>query len=201
MSFKSPVSDRRVVRTREAVHAALIQLILERGYDAITVNEIIARSNVARSTFYAHHSGKDSVLQAGVGSLREHLTKSQRELRAASGGRVLPLAFSLIMFEHADGHRDLYQALLGDRGGMAVLGSIRQMIGKLIQQELEQVAGKTPRRGSVPLAAMVRFTSDAFMSILAWWLEAKPRPSPAEGDRIFRQLVGPSLAASGFGPG
>ena len=52
-------SDRRTQRTRELLQKSLIELIAERGYDAITINEIVDRANIGRTTFYLHYSRKD----------------------------------------------------------------------------------------------------------------------------------------------
>jgi AcrR family transcriptional regulator len=198
MSSKKPTPDRRIVRTRGALQEALIGLILEKGYDAITVNDIIGRANVARSTFYAHHGGKESVLLEGIGALREFLSKAQREARGGSNARAPLLAFSLAMFEHADGHRDLYQALMRDRGGAAAMNAIRQMLARLIHREMNEASAAGKKAGSVPVEAVIRFTTDAFLSVMTWWIDAKPRMTPADGDRIFRQLIEPALAANGF---
>jgi AcrR family transcriptional regulator len=198
MSSKKTAPDRRIVRTRGALQEALIGLILEKGYDAITVNDIIGRANVARSTFYAHHGGKESVLLEGIGALREFLSKAQREARVDSNARVPLLAFSLAMFEHADGHRDLYQALMRDQGGAAAMHAIRQMLARLIHREMNEAALAGKKAASVPVEAAIRFTTDAFLSVMTWWIDAKPRMTPEAGDRIFRQLIEPALAANGF---
>lgn len=47
-------ADRRSERTRQLLNAALIELMLEQRYDEITVQDIIDRANIGRSTFYAH---------------------------------------------------------------------------------------------------------------------------------------------------
>ena len=52
-------TDRRVQRTRELLQKALIALISERRYDAITIQDIVDRANVGRTTFYLHYSSKD----------------------------------------------------------------------------------------------------------------------------------------------
>ena len=44
--------DRRVARTRASLQDALIALIPELGYTSITVEDICARANSGRSTFY-----------------------------------------------------------------------------------------------------------------------------------------------------
>ena len=58
--------DRRAARTRRALHGALISLILRKGYDAITVQEIIDEADVGRATFYAHYRGKEDLLRGGL---------------------------------------------------------------------------------------------------------------------------------------
>lgn len=196
-SAKAP-PDRRVVRTREALRGALIELILEKGYDAIAVNDVVTRANVARSTFYAHHGSKESVLLDSISMLREFLAKAQQEAREASAGRLDPLGFTTAFFSHADGHRDLYRALMGDGGGAVLIKAFRQMFDRLIRRGLIDAAESGLKVSAVPVEAVTRFTTDALMATLAWWVEAKPRLSPEEGNRIFRQLIDPSLRENRF---
>jgi AcrR family transcriptional regulator len=68
-------TDRRVQRTRELLQKALIELISERGYDAITIQDIVDHANVGRTTFYLHYNSQDVALKilsssAGNGSAR-----------------------------------------------------------------------------------------------------------------------------------
>src|SRR6186713_2598586 len=61
--------DRRVSRTRRALKEALTDLILEKGYEAVTVQHVIDRADVGRSTFYAHFLDKDDLLMAILADL------------------------------------------------------------------------------------------------------------------------------------
>ena len=54
-----PKMDRRVERTRESLQKALIELIAEQGYDSITIQEIVDRADLGRTTFYLHYNSKD----------------------------------------------------------------------------------------------------------------------------------------------
>ena len=58
------VIDRRVRRTRERLQQALIELIGDRGYDAVTIQQIVDRANVGRTTFYAHYGSKDDLFMS-----------------------------------------------------------------------------------------------------------------------------------------
>lgn len=59
------VIDRRVQRTRQLLQNALSELILEKAYEKITVQDVIDRANVGRSTFYAHFQDMDKLLLSG----------------------------------------------------------------------------------------------------------------------------------------
>ena len=61
--------DRRVARSRRALKEALTDLILERGYESVTVQDVIDRADVGRSTFYAHFLDKDDLLMAILADL------------------------------------------------------------------------------------------------------------------------------------
>jgi AcrR family transcriptional regulator len=109
--------DRRVARTRGMVHQALLSLILEKGYEAISVEDICERANVGRSTFYAHFTGKDDLKRSGLEHLRRELLERHRSASASMPVSARPLGFSLAMFEHARDHMHLYRALVGSKGG------------------------------------------------------------------------------------
>ncbi len=65
--------DRRVNRTRRQLREALFNLILEKGYDAVTVEEITARADVGRTTFYLHYHDKEDLLMESIGELVDDL--------------------------------------------------------------------------------------------------------------------------------
>ena len=75
--------DRRVARTRRTLHEALIRLIKRKGYDALTVQEIIDEADIGRATFYAHYRGKDDLLRGGFERLRSELKATRSATRRA----------------------------------------------------------------------------------------------------------------------
>src|SRR5262245_50350449 len=104
--------DRRVLRTRAAIQHALVSLILTKGYEAITIQDICETANVGRSTFYAHYASKEHVHQSGIESLSGLLADRRKPTKTARG-----LEFSLPMFEHARDHIDHYRAMVGAQSG------------------------------------------------------------------------------------
>jgi len=186
--------DRRAARTRQALHDALISLVLRKGYDALTIQEIIDEADVGRATFYAHYTGKQDLLRSGFEALRVELTAARRNASAKRNVRQdEPLAFSLAMLEHAYKYKDVYRALVGRRGGIIALNEIRRVLSEVVRHELSAA----PDDGSISRELTEQFVVGAFLTVLAWWLERRPKLTPTQVDLMFRRLVirgiGPSI--------
>ncbi len=69
--MKTGQTDRRVQRTQALLQDALLALIEEKGYAAITVQDILDRANLGRSTFYMHYRDKDDLLVSGFEQLKD----------------------------------------------------------------------------------------------------------------------------------
>jgi AcrR family transcriptional regulator len=179
--------DRRVIRTRAALHEALLSLVAAKGYDAVTVEDICARANVGRSTFYAHFSNKQALMRFGLKALRTALLDGRPSPTSARADTAR-LAFSLPMFEHARAHAHLHGALLGTRGGRIALDGVRDTLGDVVRRELAAIAGKGTRE-AVPRELVVRYLVGAYMAVAAWWLDQGARLAPAEVDAMFQSLA------------
>jgi AcrR family transcriptional regulator len=186
------VIDRRAARTRRALHEALISLILRKGYEATTIQNIIDEADVGRSTFYAHYKGKEDLLRGGFERLRADLTQARGGVSAGRGARRSPLIFSLALFQHADGYKDVYRALVSGRGGAVAVSEIRRVLSDFVREELSV----TKLNGAVPLELALQFIVSAFLAVLTWWLERKPELAPPEVDRMFRRLVISGIGSS-----
>ncbi|PDT10227.1 TetR/AcrR family transcriptional regulator [Rhizobium sp. M1] len=175
--------DRRVARTRAALHRALISLILKKGYDPVTVEEICEAANVGRSTFYLHYASKDDLKQHGLDGLRRQLADT-----AARAGQGETFGFSLAMFEHARDHIDLYRALADSRGGAVALGTIREILSDLVRDDL--TADPANRSSDTILREFaVQYVVGAYMAVLTWWLDGGAKLPPHQMDAMFRRMV------------
>lgn len=175
--------DRRITRTRDSLHVAMMRLVLEKGFGHTTAAEVAERANVGRSTLYAHHGGKEGALLSGLHHLREKLRAAQ----AASGGERL--AFSDLFFEHMAEYRDVHRALARHGGHDVVMTALRKMLRDLVAAELPP--------GALPRTAVVGFVVDAFESVLRWSLDQTPAPSAQTVDAIFRRLTLGALTGAG----
>lgn len=190
--------DRRAARTRRALHEALISLILRKGYDSITIQEIIDAADVGRSTFYAHYTSKEDLLRGGFESLRSELAGARH--RASGKRHAGPLTFSLALFEHACGYKHVYRALVGGRGGAVAVNEIRRVLSDLVQDELRAAW----EDAAVARELAVEFVVSTFLTVLTWLLTRKPKLTPFQADVMFRRLViggiGSSIGATSRAP-
>lgn len=179
--------DRRSVRTRRNLGDALVALILRKGYEAITVQDIIDEADVGRSTFYMHYKGKEDLLRASFETLRAALAEAAVSQRGQDGE---PLPFSLALFEHACAHKHVYRALAGGRGGVVVGKQIRLVLADVVRKDLANASDD-----GIPAELRVQFVVDAFLAVLSWSIGRKPALPPPRMDAIFRRLVLRGLSA------
>jgi AcrR family transcriptional regulator len=181
--------DRRVARTQATLHHALISLILQKDYDAITIEDICETANVGRSTFYAHYADKDDLHRRGIEHLRSVLADGRNDdgadSNAAQAGR---LSFSRTLFEHAQERKDLFRALAGSRGGILAFATIREIISDAARAELAVTADRSPA-DTIPREFTVQYVVGAFMAVLTWWLDKGARLPAHRVDAMFQRLA------------
>ncbi|HEU5076508.1 MAG TPA: TetR/AcrR family transcriptional regulator [Polyangiaceae bacterium] len=182
--------DRRVERTKRALFEALVELMIEKGYDAISVADVADRANVGRSTFYAHYADKEDLLQESLRGLRHHLTTAA-PARLKPDGPVHPaLAFSLPMLLHVQEVRELFCALAGKQQGAPVQTQLHVMLADLVRETLEAEGVATAQRSALMAEAIV----GAFLSLAIWWMNGNEQLSAEDVDRAFLALFTPGLS-------
>ncbi|HKQ60474.1 MAG TPA: TetR/AcrR family transcriptional regulator [Candidatus Polarisedimenticolaceae bacterium] len=170
--------DRRVRRTRQALVQALVELVLAKRYERITIQDLLERADVGRSTFYAHFRGKDDLLLRSFERMLEHFDRALDGDGPASP-RIAPVRE---LFQHVGEARRFHQALVRAR-----------MVERLYQVGAAQLARTIERRlpantDRAPRAVQAQAHAGALFALLRWWLD-QDAPYPAERmDEIFHAL-------------
>jgi AcrR family transcriptional regulator len=180
--------DRRVRRTRRALREALVALIVEHGYEKVTVQDVLDRADVGRSTFYAHYRDKDALFVACFDDLRAGL---EHDLAATADGPPHdPIRPFGVVFEHAARNQAVYRALCGRAGETAGTRHLHRLI------RAELLAHLTSHGLRVPADLIAEYLAGALLGVLVWWVRQDFPQSPAEIARICQALATPSVAAA-----
>lgn len=185
--MKRNTVDRRVTRTQTALREALIELILERGWDEISVQDICDRADIGRSTFYGHFTCKEELLTSAFGDLRKTLRAQQMN----SGDLRTPVfGFVQGLIEHVYENQRLFRAVIGKRSGLAIQRRFRQLLIELVNEDLTLGGIPVARR-----AAGGHYIAGALFELLTWWIDSRSQLSPHELELIFRELTIPVFSA------
>lgn len=187
--MRSRPVDRRVRRTRELLRGALLSLVQEKGYERITVQDILDRADIGRSTFYAHYRDKDELLLAGFEDIRSALAAEREAAEQGTGARGAFLQPLLAVFRHVGQHRHLWEALSRKGGSEIVTRILHGSVADLVREHFRSQFPKA-KRDDPNLEAAMRFVAGACMELLMWWLQNEDVTYSAEEiHSIFRRLA------------
>jgi AcrR family transcriptional regulator len=186
--------QRRVARTKAAIEDAFVQLVLERGYERVAVEDISERADLARATFYAHYPNKEAVLLSVSNRLLEELM--QRIAYQGGPWNVVRRDAIQTLYKHAAEKPDLYKACMSDaRTRQAYLSILSRYAEQNFRDRL-QALGRQPR---VPVAVMARGFAGAHLAILDAWLAGELQGDIEELARMALDfLVAGAAWAHGF---
>lgn len=160
-----------------------MELVLERGYDLVTVQDIIDRADVGRSTFYSHFRDKEDLFLSGFDDdLRQ--TFGPREA-SAEGEAASDEPPGLRLFRHAARHRDLYRVLARRRGAWPV---VRRRMEETLAEVFEQRLREGPPQ-QVPVEVVARYLASGLLGLLSWWRDDGMRLDAILMDQTFRTLA------------
>jgi len=177
-------TDARVRRTRDALGDALIALMQEKAFETITVQEVLDRAHVSRSTFYTHYSDKDDLLMSDSEEFFEALSMAL-SAHGDKSDRVFPVKE---FFNHLADVQPFYKALVKSGKFQENMELARGHFARGIERRLSEL----PRGKSIPAneRSAIAFThAGALLSLLAWWLDRGMREPPEQMDELFHRMV------------
>jgi AcrR family transcriptional regulator len=177
-------TDARVQRTRERLGYALIELIVEKPINDVTVQDVLDRARVGRSTFYLHFRDKDDLLMSQLEVFLEMMS-TLLCLRRERSNRVVPVAE---MFAHIGNQNKLYR-VLSDSGHLKEFFDLAEgYFARGIERRLVE-SGRLPKVPQRELAARASALSGSLLSLLRWWLDRGEKESPEAMDEMFHRMV------------
>lgn len=176
--------DQRVERTRERLGNAFVTLIHEKPIEDVTVQNVLDRAAVGRSTFYLHFRDKNDLLLSQLEKFLQ-IMSTQLLVYKEESNRVVPVAE---FFTHIGTQRKLYQ-ILADAGRLNdFLDLARRYFARGIKQRLKD-SKHTSKLSRPELDARASALAGGLLSLLRWWLENDAKESPQAMDDLFHGMV------------
>jgi AcrR family transcriptional regulator len=188
MSGKVLISDRsadqRVRRTRDRLGDALVEILLQKPLDEISVQEILDRAGVSRSTFYTHFRDTNDLFLSDVDDFFEGMSTALSRAGSKSK-RVAPVQE---LFAHIGESRAFYSALVESGRVHDVIELGQAQFARGIDQRLTEIA---PGGAVLPAdrSAIAHAFAGALFSLLSWWIHHAMPKSPEEMDKLFHDMV------------
>lgn len=177
-------TDARVRRTRDALGDALVTLMQEKPFDTITVQDVLDRAKVGRSTFYAHYSDKDDLLMSDAEEFFESLSMAL-SVRGDKSDRVFPVRE---FFSHITEAKQFVDALMAS----GKFHDNMELAHGLFARGIERRLSELPRGQRISAAerpAIAFAHAGALLSLLTWWVDRGMRQPPEEMDQLFHKMV------------
>ena len=189
--------DRRVSRTRRQLKEALFALILEKGYDAVTIEDITQRADLGRTTFYLHYRDKEGLLLEAIKVMADDLLRQilpipddgwQYHDNPSDYNSNDPIK---VVFNHAADNALLYQIILSGEVSTKATASVHAIISEMAARVINQTIaeGKVAIKPIVPVEIFANYLAGALLGTLNWWLISGCKQLPDEMAAMFRRMI------------
>lgn len=177
-----PKTDRRILRTRNALGDALVALMREKNFDDITVQEVLDRAEVGRATFYVHYRDKHDLFLSDVEDFLELICGALKG-KNANPKRLLPVQE---FFTHIREVRQFYEAVVRSGKMNDVRALAQGVFARLIEERLQAAGLEIEARQR---SAQAHALAGSFFSLLDWWLDKGMKADPQEMDALFHRIA------------
>jgi len=196
-------TDLRIIRTKESIRDALVELIDEKGFEAITVKDITTRAKINRGTFYAHYQDKfdlmtkceDEIMLEMSRILKQNFPSVLAALETNSPIET-PYSAAVLIFEYLNENSGFMKAVLGPKGDLSFQTRLKDFIWKTMFGN-EPVAIIKEENLLVPGQYLASYIASAHIGVIQQWLDSGREESPQEIARILSTITvnGPFFAA------
>jgi AcrR family transcriptional regulator len=186
------LTDRRVQKTRQILQKSIMELIVEKGFKSVTVQDILDRANVGRSTFYAHYQDKGELLHScfeEFHKLMEQHALNLSERNSSSSSLEFNTDFILKFLKFAEQNRQLLEALLAQED---LSETIKNSLFESVYGPVKRNLG-TQENNQIPPEFVVQYFVNACFGTIKWWITNDMPYTAGEVDNYIKQLTIPAI--------
>jgi AcrR family transcriptional regulator len=176
--------DRRKQRTKQLLRDALLELIVERGYEAVSIQDITERANVARTTFYLHYKDKEELLLSSMTAVYDELAVAAEKVMLSNGLTPDGTPSEIVVFKHVAENEAFYRVMLIQPGVAIFMNQARHYLTRLFETHIDQ---HFPNHGIPQWRVQLATSQEAasLLGIVCWWLEHDLNPDAETLAHLF----------------
>ena len=152
--------DRRITKTRKAIYTAFLQLLNQKNFESITVQEIIDLADVGRSTFYSHYESKELLLDELCRYLFHHLFEREENISTE--------AYLAHIFSHFKKNQDHVTSLLFSKNDYFLRQLQKELEHHVYPMVAEDLQVSYP---NIPASYLKHYVVTNFIETLTWCLK------------------------------
>ncbi len=171
--------DRRFIKTERAIRSAFIDLVAKKGFDELSVKDIVDTSDIGRGTFYLHYKDKYALLETFEIQIGNDLREIIRgEVFPLTEGRSLTKTV-VAMFTYFEENIQIMRALFGENGSCSFQSRLKDRLWHdVFAEKLVTVALQDSF--SVPLEYLLAYINASHFNVFLTWIQKEERESPDE---------------------
>lgn len=187
----SPVQnrhERRRLQTRSLLIQTTLQLILEKGYDAITIQDITDRADLGRGTFYIHFKDKENLVWEAFQDIFQKLERDAHQQL----DRKLPQVeyYGLLnIFRHAQVNCDLYRVMFGSHGSAMLTARVMEFMANAFLYDINNSPEPDQPAFNIPHEVEAQILTGLVSRLLFWWLETPNSYTPEQMTKMTYQFL------------
>ncbi len=179
--------ERRRKRTIAQLRKATIELLLEKGYDTLSIQEITDRADLGRGTFYIYYRSKEDIVW---NIIEEGFKRTTEDAIHSADGKMpeKPEYFSYVnIFRHAQQNRDLYRVMLGGQGSSLLTKRVQDFLAADFINDQQKYG--IYDAGKLPPEIFAQIITGALFRLLIWWLEIPNDYNPEQMAEILHHSL------------
>ncbi len=188
MTKETATQQIRNTQTRSRIKKALTELIVQKGFDALTVSDITRRAEINRGTFYLHYIDKFDLLQTleeeMIVELKRVLIHEDNLEGVQSAVDMFPYDALLNCLNLVCADFDFVAAISGKGGDPEFASKLKNIISDLLDQSLKLTGGAI-RCDQFSYDYARALTICHVTTIINLWLERGGEESPEEVARMI----------------
>jgi AcrR family transcriptional regulator len=163
--------ERRRRQTRKQLIEAAVQLVLEKGYEAVTIQDITDRADLGRGTFYIHFKDKEEAVWSAIeDGLRATEEDAHRQFPGGMPPQPEYYAYRNI-FRHAEQNKDLYKVMLGGQGSGVMTARVQNHLAAELTRDLSNLPSDVFLEFHIPDVILAQVITGAVIQLVRWWLD------------------------------